>query len=700
MNALLIRIGEKDPNGYALSLFCGEEADVLKRANDDAASPDAISSIPLDFASSLSVTDMVCTTVQDTRTMLARADSSNTLLRDLGIRLFALLNNGDVGKRWQAERDAAHAINTVIGAVKLRTYLDVRDAELARIPWELLFDDNDGLPLSRLDAGAPIVRYAKSALSQTAAQQFATENSELRVLFIIGCKSTSNEVQWLAELRSFLELVCPQRNIIDFEIFETQVQTQPKKLKNLLRAAIEEFRPHILHFVGHGRIENGEGALELYDATIDSEISWTAEDFKSCLTQSPPRLVLLNACRTSVASADVDAPIRVLATMSASALSAKVASVISMQHDISSDAAVVFSRNFYSALVTQLPIDVAVTKARIAVFDFVSQADRNWALPVCTVCVAPEAVLPRPNLFKDPRLQAVKLYRDFSQLSSYVDRRKERRALIQSEAVSNNKSLQFILSSALMGKSSLAKLICEWRLLNGEQVIYVDFSKSAQTPLDGINILRYVRGAQRTSKDLLRPNVYDKLAAFNDTVNEVLAGHPILPSDRDGIDKEETLDRKKFSGQDGWELVYDAFLQGLKAIAKDNRLTIVFDHLIQESISSVVIDDFKEHVVEKLLTPICVDPDSRVSIIIATAPAELDQLGVAHLIQPGTSVELKKFAFESWNSLAREFAVRSNMNAQVYEATIAFYANLLNKMPWRPQSLLTFKAAYDEAIAD
>ncbi|MEP6780530.1 MAG: CHAT domain-containing protein [Gemmatimonadaceae bacterium] len=698
MNALLIRIGEKGPNGYALSLYSGQEADVLMRANDDSAKPDVSSVIPLDFASSLSIKDMACASVQDTRLMLVKAGASNTILRDLGIRLFELLNRDDVGKRWAAERDAANALNVPVGTVKLRTYLDVRDEELARIPWELLFDKSEGVALSRSDAGMPIVRYSKSVLSKIATTDSGIADSELRVLLIVGCRPEANAVRWLDELRSFLELVCPQRNIIDFEIFEAQAQTERGKLKAVLRSAIEDFQPHILHFIGHGRIENGEGALELFDASVNNEIAWTAEEFKSFLTQSPPRLVLLNACRTSTAAADGDAPIRVLASMSASALSAKVASVISMQHDITSDAAVTFSKTFYTQLVAQQPLDVAVTKGRIAISDLPEPPGMNWPLPVCNVCMAPEAVLPRPNLFRGQRQQAIKLHRDFSQLSAYVDRRKERRALLQAQGATG-RNVQFVLSNTLMGKSSLAKLICEWRLLNGEQIIYVDFGKAQGTPLDTIDILRHVRGAQNGPKDLMRPNVYANFVRFNDTLNAVLTAQLVEAVPSTGIDNGARFDRTLFSAQNGWSLIFEAFLKDLATVAKDGPVTIVLDHLCKGGTWNVVLDDFKQHIVEFLLTPIRDADAGNLSVIVVVTRSEVETIGVKEWAEPGVSVELNDFACQNLDVIAREFAVRTKLDSRLFEATLEIYKNILgSKTSFKPKSFTTMRNMYDDSL--
>ncbi|MEP6762723.1 MAG: CHAT domain-containing protein [Gemmatimonadaceae bacterium] len=691
MDAILLRIGEKDANGYPLSLYIGEESSVLARADNDE-NPDESSSIPLDFAKSLSVTDMQCVTANDTRAILSAADPSNNLLRELGVNLYALLNRDSVGKRWKTARVKAKAAKGAAGVVQLRTYLDVRDEELARMPWELLYDVDEGLAIAKLGLERPIVRYAKNAVKDAGD---AEDESELRVLFVIGCNPEETAVEWLAELRSFLELVCPQRNVIDFEIFEAHAQVSPRKLLPSLHAAIGEFRPHILHFVGHGRIEDGEGALELYDPETKNNKPWTAEDFNEDLLQSPPRLVLLNACRTSTQAADTDAPIRVLASMSSCALSAGSRAVISMQHDISGQAAAQFSRSFYSALLRKLPIDVAVTKARIDVSKLIDAKDRNWALPVCTLSVTPETVLPPLKLFQDARQKNVLVHPELSSLSKYVDRRMERRVLLQWEH-DKEKNVTFLTSDDSMGKSSLAKLISEWRLLKGHQVIYVNCAAQKKV-LDSVEFLRYIRGTIDAAPDLLRPNLYQEFAFFNSTLNAVLAGKPVQADKGTGIDENLPQDRNKFSGQDTWNQIFLAFTQDLKNIAKVRPVTLVIDHLTKGNTKHVDPNDFKEHFVKLFLEPQNADPSENISVIIVATGIAVEGYGLGPLAKRNTIAKLDLFPSENWSLLVREYSVREELDAKVAEEALQWVGSARNA-PWDPKKLDVYRIFYEEKL--
>lgn len=683
--ATLLRVGPEVGGAHALDLYDGDEADVLARAAAHAP-PDASATIAAPFADPFSVAvapkGVTFAPLGDARTILAAADGIGSTLRDLGLELHALLAQGAVGARWSAARTAAAAQRLTPG-VHLRTWLDMQDESFARLPWELMRDKVVGATLAleewstlvRLGAGAP------PALPDT--------DATLRVLFVVGCHPTDDaNIRWLDEQRAFLATVCQQRTAIDFDVFEAHARSAGG-LKANLRRAIESFRPHVLHFVGHGRFDGADAALELFDASTGQRIAWTAQELRTWLAQYPPRLVVLNACRTSQQAAALDAPITVLGSMAEAATAAGAAAVVAMQHDVAGQAAALFAEALYGAIARGAPLDLALVRGRKRIGDELGYEDANWALPVCTLSVPAEDVLPQP------RRAGVIVLPDEA-MKTYVGRRLERRTVAEATAMGAvggaGSAVRFVVGDAQMGKSTMAQLVAEWRLLLGHRVVALDCARATGGVLDALQLMRHVRGS-RADGGPLRPMLYPSFAGFNDTVNAVLANRPREAMPATGIDDEKPLDRAHFPER-GWEQLGAAFLDGLRTAAAAQPLTLVLDHLSRHN-AGIDFDDFRLQVVPQVLLPIHRGDVANVSVVIAGTESELDACGLRALRDASKGVaQLGEFLREDWESLAREFAVRVQIPPDEADELIGYFATRIKKNPWKPAALLAMRQTY------
>ncbi len=127
---------------------------------------------------------------------------------------------------------------------------------------------------------------------------------------------------------------------------------------------------HVLHFVGHGM----DGALVL--ETPGGEPLWVDDERLGTFFSHPDlRLVVLNACQ-GARSGRFDPSAGVAQTL----VRRGVPAVIAMQCDVSDDVAVGFARHFYHALAEGLPVEGAMSRARLAIF--ASFEGPVWAIPV------------------------------------------------------------------------------------------------------------------------------------------------------------------------------------------------------------------------------------------------------------------------------------------------------------------------------
>jgi DNA-binding transcriptional ArsR family regulator len=105
---------------------------------------------------------------------------------------------------------------------------------------------------------------------------------------------------------------------------------------NALLDALNEFKPHIIHFSGHGATN-----LVLFDSETVTEVGGTRLDFDVArdmleATSNPPACLVLTACQTAERAAVFHTVVPV---------------VVAMSGNISDFAAAFFSRRFYAALV-------------------------------------------------------------------------------------------------------------------------------------------------------------------------------------------------------------------------------------------------------------------------------------------------------------------------------------------------------------
>src|SRR5689334_22744491 len=134
MRSVALRIGQKDEggvSGYPLSLFIGDDADVVRQL-DDGSTPAATDVIPEDLH--VEQPPLHPQTNQPLDARLARdyltgPTSGTDLLERLGLLLFDVLNRPGVAALWKQERDLAWTNRQAAeleGRPALRMLLDVR----------------------------------------------------------------------------------------------------------------------------------------------------------------------------------------------------------------------------------------------------------------------------------------------------------------------------------------------------------------------------------------------------------------------------------------------------------------------------------------------------------------------------------------------------------------------------------------------
>ena len=700
MRSIAFRIGTKGEggvDGYPLSLFVGDDAEVVRQLTDGSA-PTASDIIPSDLA--VANAPLHPATNEPLQALLARdyllgPTAGTDLLERVGTLLFDVLNRPGVAPLWKQERDTAWAGRVQSEQEKhpaLRMLLDVRAPELRLLPWELIRTGKNSLAQQ---AWWPLVRWQASQqpLAEAAPLQWP-----FRVLVVIGCSGDDKAIDWREELWALLESVSQLRrepgvggdtidllwHKIDVEFFECRL---PKRIKDrdvgpkeALEQRLTEFQPHVLHFLGHGVPGDAtqKAALKLFDArptVLENELLTTKELY-GWLAPAPPRLAIINACRTANLS-DLEGTWAVADAL----VDAEVAGVIGMQGDVRGDAAARFAAGLYAALTRGMTIDSAVVEGRRRMLTAAPDDERDWALPTVVLRTLPERVLPmeedsplaiKRQIVSDPSLKIVE---------GFVGRRDERRRLRQgAEAratVPQTSKLLMVLGESQVGKTWLVWRCLEGCLLRGHLVVNISF-KDQRRSFNAIDVFRLIRGTENEPAGVLRPNLYQQFDPFNAALYHLLRGKvvPLTP----GPERDDGIDFKLgVAHQDTLKQAGELFRQCLRKLAANRLVVIVLDHIADLSGVGIVPEELRPggDLRRELIDPIANGDIKNVRLILTAGASQLKALGLSDLAALGTDCELQWFVPADWELLAREFTVDRGLDRALAEPLIEWKSQKL-----------------------
>ncbi len=336
----------------------------------------------------------------------------------LGRRLAGLLLPEQVGEmlqesyKWLKEDEALR--------VRLRL-----DTELAHLPWEYLYlDDDDQHPFLHgfiaLNPRISIVRHEALAIR---AVPLAEDQDQTGPTIARPVERPAMPTAWLPpppaarNRRIVVAMATPQpygdypplkqlsREQIEIrealgKVKGVEVSYRPEyhapddyqKVPGItlpdLQAVLSP-RTDILHFSGHGHFEKelapggtsvqGQGWLILADEQNQAK-PVSADEVQTLIVERGVRLVVLEACE----SGERDS-FRQGSSIAVSLLMGKVPCVVAMQFTVDDRLAAAFSEAFYEALVAGLEVDEAVAMGRAAVWNCTlgdSGLVRDWGVPV------------------------------------------------------------------------------------------------------------------------------------------------------------------------------------------------------------------------------------------------------------------------------------------------------------------------------
>ena len=274
----------------------------------------------------------------------------------LGQTLRAFLFPEPIWNLFARSRDRAELEGYNGLRVRLRIFKD--STELYQIPWEYVRDDRTFMALNKK---SPIVRYMPVNRPTPA----IAAPSPVKILLAWANPSD------LAQLDVSGEVVKIKKELNDLVTAgKVQIKDVPNATRRTLRTEIRKNTPHILHFIGHGMLqENGEGAIAL----IGNDGKHTlvdAETMMVWLKGTETKLVILSACKTAAVGdekTDKESA-RALMGLAPKLIWDDMPAVLAMQFALPDDPAKYFMQTLYDFLADDAPLDTAVTEARISLF--------------------------------------------------------------------------------------------------------------------------------------------------------------------------------------------------------------------------------------------------------------------------------------------------------------------------------------------
>ncbi len=288
-------------------------------------------------------------------------------LEAFGALLYRTLFNGEVGAFFE------QTLKNIPEGERLRVQLSFQEeaSDLARLPWEYLYcPDTETRPGFFLSTRVELVLSRYMPLS-TGRQALAPEEGPLRILIVVSQPQDLQPVISEPVIEAIRQMANITINILD-----------KPTVDNFLEK-LEKTRPHVLHFIGHGRFnkEDKKGEIALLGPD-EQNVAWIRDrKFIEFFGQmrSKPRLVFLHLCEG--ATIDFSAN---FAGLTPQLIRGGIQAVVAMQYPITNRAAIAFSRAFYRELAKGEPIDHAVQRARwmITIDDPKAYDSRVFGTPV------------------------------------------------------------------------------------------------------------------------------------------------------------------------------------------------------------------------------------------------------------------------------------------------------------------------------
>jgi hypothetical protein len=361
--------------------------------------------------------------------------------------------------------------------------------DIAALPWEFMCVPkryNAGNIWLATNPELVFLRRPKQSSAATLIQ--LNKNEKLKIALVVSKPSDLGEVQSYSVQKALEDLTTNQL-AEKIEFLPVINPASPQKINDLLVR-----KPHIFHFIGHGRLQkenNKEVGQIAFVNEETSEADWRNADFFSGLfNRHRPQVVILQACEGAKQSES-----EAFVSVASSLVNQNIPIVVAMQYEVSNNTAIKFARSFYKQIAKSQSVDIAVQESRHELsLSKQEHKTRDFATPVIYMSVSDGNLFEFSNLKSTEtitRLEKVILLRDkFLMCRSILDPAKRKRIIlnlrpeITSNSIlegDNNTVMQSVIETSLDYQGGLLELLKTTEILFERNSIQMkDLWESAQ----------------------------------------------------------------------------------------------------------------------------------------------------------------------------------------------------------------------------
>jgi len=253
-------------------------------------------------------------------------------------------------------------------ALNITAATDTEELSILALPWEYLYDPDRKFFLA---CSGRTILTRRIVLPQ-AVPPF-TARLPLRVLVVISephdQKRFGREEAWKYTEQGLQESASQGK-------IEYRLIAQPTF--NAVTTEIGSWKPHVLHFIGHGNFQGDKGGVLAFENIYGATDLVDSIKLQQALGGNDLRLVLLCSCRSAETDSGDD-----FSGVTQALVKGGIPAVIAMQFSIPVVSANLLMKAFYTSLAQRQAIDEAVTVARLALFTSdQSVTERDWGIPV------------------------------------------------------------------------------------------------------------------------------------------------------------------------------------------------------------------------------------------------------------------------------------------------------------------------------
>jgi hypothetical protein len=307
----------------------------------------------------------------------------------LGQQLYNALFQGTLRDSWITAQGIAQNHQQV-----LRLRLGLKEARLARLPWEVMHAGDRPLAtgpyiaFSRFQSGvlgASRLRSLRGATPTPNNMPTPLEEGGVKVLMVIASPSDQVRLDLLKQeaikLKAELQRQMPRLAEGSNHLPEIELTVLDQPGREELTQALEQGRYHVLHYSGHSNLGPNGGEIYLASRRTGLTEILTGDDLAGLLVNNNIQMAVFNSClgayTASEASGDTGEQ-----NLAETLVKRGITSVLAMSERIPDEVALTLTQLFYRNLSQGYPVDLCVSRVRQGLISAYGSHQMYWALPI------------------------------------------------------------------------------------------------------------------------------------------------------------------------------------------------------------------------------------------------------------------------------------------------------------------------------